>query len=264
MGSGLGHVNCAAQNGSETALADLTALVTGGARRLGRAVAEALCAEGVGVVVHYHRSEADARELVASVVARGGRAWAIRADLADEAEASRLVERAVELCGAPLDILVNSASTFDANRVMDFTAAQLAADVGVNAFAPLALCRGLAAQGRAGRIVNLLDARMVDYDREHAAYHLSKRMLFAITRMLALELAPGITVNAVAPGLVLPPAGETQDYLDRLAHTTPLQRHGSAHDVVSATLFLLRSEFITGQVLYVDGGRNLKGCMYGT
>ena len=111
--------------------------------------------------------------------------------------------------------------------------------------------------------MNLLDSRITDYDREHAAYHLSKRMLFALTRMLALELAPRTIVNAVAPGLILPPEGKDEDYLRRMAHTVPLNRHGDAGDIEQAVLFLLRCEFVTGQVIFVDGGRHMEGRVYG-
>ncbi len=110
----------------------------------------------------------------------------------------------------------------------------------------------------------MLDSRAFDHDPQHFAYHLSKRTLFAVTRIMAMELAPKVRVNAIAPGLVLPPAGKDESYLARLAHTNPLQSYGGPQDVVDALLFLLRSRFITGQVLYIDGGRHLKGAFYGS
>ena len=97
----------------------------------------------------------------------------------------------------------------------------------------------MAGQGITGHIVNLLDTRVTVYDKEHASYHISKRVLLTLTRMLALELAPKIAVNGIAPGLILPPAGQDEAYLQRLAHTNPLQRHGGPQDVVDAVLFLL-------------------------
>lgn len=240
-------------------LSGQVALVTGAARRIGRAIAEALGAAGVAVVVHYRASDNDAQALVEQLRADGHDAWRVRADLQDAGQASQLIARANDVCGRRVDILVNSASLFDTGRVMEFDALELEANIRINAFAPLLLCRGLAAQTTCGQVVNLLDARMNDYDREHAAYHLSKRMLQALTRMLALELAPDIRVNAVAPGLILPPPGEDERYLASLAHTVPLNRWGGAHDVVRAVMFLLQSPFVTGQIIYVDGGRNLRG-----
>ena len=145
----------------------------------------------------------------------------------------------------------------------DFTQEELLANLQVNALSPLWLCRAFAAQQRAGAVVNFLDTRISDYDREHAAYHLSKRMLHALTKMLALELAPRIRVNAVAPGLILPPPGQDETYLRRHINTNPLRRIGTPEGVAAAALFLLRSAFVTGQVIYVDGGRHLKGCVYG-
>jgi hypothetical protein len=125
------------------------------------------------------------------------------------------------------------------------------------------LCRGFAAQKRTGLIVNMLDTRILNHDEEHAAYHISKRMLFTITRMLALELAPQIRVNAVAPGLVVPPEGKDEYYLAKLAYTNPLHTYGSAEDVARAVMFLVHSDFVTGQVMYVDGGHHMLGRTYG-
>ncbi|MGB2824710.1 MAG: SDR family oxidoreductase, partial [Phycisphaerae bacterium] len=192
----------------------------------------------------------------------GRRAWVLRADLANVTEADSLMRRAVD-AGGGVDILVNNASVYLPSGVLDFGGADLLANVQVNAMAPLLLCRAFAAQERPGDIVNFLDSRIADYDRSHAAYHLSKRMLFSITRMLALELAPRIKVNAVAPGLVLPPVGRGEEFLAAHAHTNPLGRHGRAEDVTDAVLFLLRNSFVTGQVVYVDGGRHMKGSVYG-
>ena len=156
-------------------------------------------------------------------------------------------------------MLINNASTFPSDTLDTLTPDTLARNAHLHAVAPLVLSRRLAATGRPGAIVNLLDARVMDYDREHASYHLSKRMLLSLTRMMALEFAPRVRVNAVAPGLILPPAGETHDYLDRLAATNPLECHGAVEDVTEAVLFLLASPFVTGQVLFVDGGRHLRG-----
>ena len=246
----------------ERFLTGKTALVTGGARRLGRATALALAGCGADVVVHYCTSADEAGETAEAIRAAGRRAWVVQADLSDTNAADALGARAVEAAGG-IDILVNNASPFPASRVLGFTAADLAESVQVGAMAPLQLARALAVGGRASDIVNFLDCRIVDYDRAHAAYHLAKRMLFSITRMLALELAPRVRVNAVAPGLILPPPGADESYLAAHAHTNPLERHGEARDVTGAVLFLLRSGFITGQVIYVDGGRHMKGCVYG-
>ncbi len=243
-------------------LSGRTALVTGGARRLGRAIVEALSKADARVVVHYNSSSQEANDLVESLREQGRDAWSIAADLTETGQADRLLPRVSELCGRPVDVLVNNASIFPADSVLDVTAGSLSENMNLHAYAPLALARAMANQRRRGHILNMLDSRVVDYDRKHASYHLSKRALFTLTRMLAIELAPEIAVNAVAPGLILPPPGQDETYLRRLAHTNPLNRHGEAGDVVDAAMFLLGSSFITGQVVFVDGGRHLKGRVY--
>lgn len=239
------------------------ALVTGGAKRIGRAVALSLAQAGADVIVHY-RASRDAAEATAEDVRRAGRrAWSVQADLGDPTEAGQLMARAIDQAGT-IDILINNASAFTDDTVMDFTPENLHANVQLHAMAPLTLSRALAAQGiQAGDIVNFLDSRMEDYDHLHASYHLSKRMLWTITRMLALELAPAIKANAVAPGLILPPEGKDDSYLANLAHTNPLNRAGSVEGIAAALRFLVESDFITGQVIYVDGGRNIRGHVYG-
>ena len=243
-------------------LTDNVALITGAAKRLGRSTALALADAGVSVVVHYRDSEAEAAELCEAIESSGVKAWTLRADLSDTAEAESLYGRAVGAAGR-VDFVINNASFFGEDTVLDFALSDLMANINVHAAAPLLLAREQAKAGRPGAIVNFLDARMTDYDRNHAAYHLSKRMLFTLTRMLAVELAPAIRVNAVAPGLVLPPVGKDETYLASLAHTNPLHRYGAKEDIAGAVLFLLRSDFVTGQVLFVDGGRHMAGSMYG-
>ena len=247
----------------DSSLTNATALVTGGGRRLGRAIALGLAGAGASVVVHYGQSSAEADAVAAEARAFGVPAATVQADLGVPAEAEALVDRAAQAAGGPITILVNSASIFPSDTVLDLAPADLQRDVQVNAVAPLLLARSLAAGPQATDVVNLLDSRIADYDRLHAAYHLSKRMLFTLTRMLALELAPRVRVNAVAPGLILPPPGADESFLRQQAHTNPLNRHGSAEDIVSAVLFLLRSPFVTGQVIFVDGGRHMKGSVYG-
>ncbi|MCX5769698.1 MAG: SDR family oxidoreductase [Candidatus Hydrogenedentes bacterium] len=239
-----------------------TALVTGAAKRLGAATALELARHGANVVIHYGKSQAEANHVAEQISALGVRPWTLPANLGDPEAAEGLFDRAVRLAG-PIDILVNNASIFPRTGLATLSAADLHANIDVNALAPLLLSRRFFAQGRPGCVVNFLDARITDYDTEHAAYHLSKRMLFSLTRMMALEFAPAVRVNAVAPGLILPPEGEDQSYLERLAHTNPLGRHGDARDVTDAVLFLIRSEFVTGQVIFIDGGRHMKGALYG-
>ena len=250
------------QNG-ERAPSGGTALVTGAALRLGAAISRRLAAGGADLVLHCRSSREAAEGVADEIRAKGRRAWVVAADLDDPAQAEALLPRAVEAAGGPVTVLVNNASIFLRDRVTGFTLADLERNLRVNAWAPLVLSRALAAQGVPGAVVNLLDCRIHDYDEEHAAYHLSKRMLFSLTRMTALEFAPRVRVNAVAPGLILPPPGEDETFLVRMAHTNPLHAHGSPEGVAAAVDYLVRAPFVTGQVIHVDGGRHMRGRVYG-
>lgn len=237
------------------------ALVTGGAHRLGRAIALALADRGADVAVHYHHSAEDAEATCRELERAGVRAWGIRADLSRFDETEALFSTAEQNAGG-ITLLINNASIFPEHTLTEFTEEDLAQNVRVNAMAPLWLSRALFRTGRQACIINLLDSKMIGADDNHAAYHLSKRMLLTLTRMMAREFAPRIRVNAVAPGLILPPEGKDERYVDDLAHTLPLQRRGDAADVTAAVVFLAESPFITGQVIYVDGGRHLEGNLY--
>jgi pteridine reductase len=238
------------------------ALVTGAAKRLGRATALALAQAGVHIIIHHNSSVQAARELAKQIRAQGIKAWTLQADLNKNSECEELFTKA-EAAAGHIDFLINNASIFPRQRLTDFTEQELYENIQVNAVAPLLLSRRFAAQGRQGVIVNFLDTHITEYHASHAAYHISKRMLFTLTRMLALQYAPLVRVNAVAPGLILPPEGEDEDYLRAHADRNPLHTYGDENDVAEAVLFLIRSSFITGQVIFVDGGYHMKGSTYG-
>lgn len=246
----------------ERPLSGRTALVTGAGKRLGRAIALALAKEGVNIVAHYNTSRAETDSLVDECTRLGRRAHAVCADLSVPAEAEALAARAHDLAGS-LDIIVNNASVFPSDTLSTFTVASVEHNMMVNAVAPALIARAFASRAQSGDIINLLDARMDSLDEEHLSYHLSKRMLYTFTRLMALEYAPGVRVNGIAPGLVLPPVGKDQSYLESLRNTNPLESHGDPEDVAAAALFLLRTGFTTGQVIYVDGGRHMRGGVYG-
>jgi glucose 1-dehydrogenase len=238
-----------------------TALVTGGGVRVGRALALALAGAGCDLVVHYNRSAGPAERTREEAERLGVRAHAIGADLADAAAAEGLVAAAVERCGR-LDVLVNSAAIFPPGDTLETSgAAEFDELIAVNLRAPYLLSRAFAAAhrpGAPGRIVNVLDARVRRPGADHPVYRLTKRALWALTENLALALAPDITVNAVALGAILPPPGEDESYLERLAaERVPLRRPGSPAIVAENVLHLLRQDFVTGAVLPLDGGQFL-------
>jgi NAD(P)-dependent dehydrogenase (short-subunit alcohol dehydrogenase family) len=229
------------------------ALVTGAAKRLGRATALALAEAGADVVVHYGRSKGEAEDVRKEILAVGRRAWLLSANLASEKEAIRLVDQTFRIAGR-LDILVNNASIFPSNRLPSLTFAELRASLEVNAWAPFVLARRFVEKARGGHVVNFLDARISGANPEHAAYQLSKELLASLTRMMAVEFAPRFAVNAVAPGPILLPKGKGAAYLKTLRKRTLLKRIGTPADVADAVVYLTSSRYITGQVLFVDGG----------
>jgi hypothetical protein len=237
------------------------ALVTGGSKRIGFACAKGLAMEGADVVLHFNSSEKEANKSVKVLKEFSGKVSALHGDLNNPEVAETLVEKA-ESENGPIDILLNNASIFPEDQMLNCSLESLQTNVTVNAFAPLALARSMAKKGQQGTIINMLDARMNDYDANHFSYHVSKRMLSDFTRMMSLEFAPKIRVNAIAPGLILPPEGKDDSYLEGLASSNPLHAVGSVEDIVRTMLFLIESTFITGQTIYVDGGRHMKGKVY--
>jgi pteridine reductase len=239
-----------------------TLLVTGAAKRIGKSIALAAAAQGFDVAVHYKSSAKEAALTAEEIRDMGRRAFLVEGDFDDPEAASAVTARTIEQAGR-LDVLVAGASIFNQSNLLDFSLEELNREIRINAFAPLAMARAFHAGASKGVIVNLLDSRMNSYDKLHAAYHFSKRMLYDITRLSALELAPRFRVNAVAPGLILPPPGEPMSYLDEHKDENLLRRHGTPEDIAQAVMFLVENEFITGQVIYVDGGRNLLSSVYG-
>jgi pteridine reductase len=248
-------------------LAGRRALVTGSGLRLGRAIAGALADAGADIVIHYRSSREEAEEAVVELGGRGVSASLVQADLSDPEEAESLIDR-VWTAAAPIDLLVNSASWFPAGRLAELRFDRLVDILALNAWAPFALTRSLAQRLRASRaapdgaassgaVVNLLDTRIVGGDLPHAGYHLSKQMLADLTRMTAVEFAPELRVNAVAPGYILPPPGRDRDYLEERARSVPLARPGDPADIANAVVYLMRADYVTGETIFVDGGQNL-------
>jgi pteridine reductase len=243
-----------------TELEGMVALVTGGAVRIGKVLALALAGRGAAVAVHYGNSAAAAAETVATIRDSGGSAVALQADLRDISQAYLLMEQAAKRLGS-VDILVNSAAVFEPVGFLDTTELIWDEQFSVNLKAPFFLCRAFARQvgsGRPGQIINIADWRAIRPDPQSIAYSLTKAGIVAMTKGLALALAPNIRVNAIAPGSILPPPGRDEAYLEEIGRRTPLQRHGSTDELAKALLYLVSAEFVTGQVLFVDGGEHLE------
>ena len=243
----------------EKRLHGTVALVTGGAVRIGRALALALAGHGARVALHYGNSAEAASEAVAVIREQGGDALAIPADLRDHSQTEGLMEKAAAHFGK-VDLLVNSAALFLPGGVNDTTASAWDEQFAVNLKAPFFLSQAFARHvgiERTGQIVNIADWRGVSPDPRYLAYSLTKAGIVTLTTCLALALAPNIRVNAIAPGAILPPPDRDESYLDGLGKRIPLRRHGDPDDVATALLYLATAEFVTGQVLFVDGGEHL-------
>lgn len=236
------------------------ALVTGAGRRLGRAIAAGLAGRGARVALHHHTSTEGAAALRDEIRAAGGEAECFAADLTDAAAARTLPARVVERFGG-LDVLVNSAAVMHRLRFEETTPARWDEIVALNLRAVFFCTQGAAAalRTRRGKVVNLADVAGLEPWPGFAAHSVSKAGVVMLTRVLALSLAPDVTVNAVAPGAVLVPESYDDTERAELARTTPLRRLGVPGDAVSAVLYLLeQGDFVTGTVLTVDGGRSIR------
>jgi pteridine reductase len=241
-------------------LDDQVAIVTGGGRRIGQALCLALAKAGCSVVVHYSHSADEARDTLEQIAALGRDAQGVGADFEQPAAAAPVVIEAAYQRFGRADILVNSAAIFSAGSLASTTESDWDRNFAINLKAPAFLCHEFAARhepGRPAAIVNIADWRGLRPVPGHFAYTLTKAGIVALTRILALELAPDIRVNAVAPGAILPPPNAGPAYLERLASQVPLKRHGEPQDIANAVLYLLRSDFVTGEVLCVTGGEEL-------
>ena len=235
-------------------------LVTGAARRLGRAIALELGGHGYDVAVHCRASRADAEAVVAELVAAGADAAAFQADLAREEECRRLVPAVVERFRR-LDAVVNNASTFEYDGVETFTYAAMDRHWRSNTAPAIVLARALHAQlkgcAEIGCVVNLLDQKLWNPNPDHLSYTLSKAALQAATVALAQALAPQVRVCGVAPGVTLPSGPMTEAEFAAAHRLTPLERSSTPADIASAVRFLLGAPAITGTTLLVDGGQHL-------
>ncbi|EYS91756.1 short-chain dehydrogenase [Cupriavidus sp. SK-4] len=253
--------------GSQRATARGVALVTGGARRLGRAIALELAAQGWDVAVHCHRSVDEAEALATQIRALGRRAAVLRADLADEAATGRLVADCTAALGVPT-CLVNNASLFQYDVATSFSYASLDTHMRTNVAAPLLLARELhkalaaaagndkAAEPR-GVVINLLDQKLDNLNPDFLSYTLSKAALQTATVQLAQALAPRLRVVGVAPGITLVSGEQSEQSFRRAHRVTPLGQSSTPEDIAQAVAYLAQARAVTGTTLYVDGGQHL-------
>jgi NAD(P)-dependent dehydrogenase (short-subunit alcohol dehydrogenase family) len=236
-------------------------LITGAARRLGRAVALDLSQAGWHVVVHYRGSGEAARAVLAEIASFGGKAVSVSADLDDNAARHGLITHATQAAGAPLSALVNCAAMFEHDSIDTLTQEALQRHIALNSFTPALLAREFTEalpEDARGSVVNFLDFKLANPYPDHFSYTLSKYALAGATELLGRALAPRVRVNAVAPGYVLPAPGQSEAAFQRLHADTPLAYGPTPEDVAHAVRFLLENEAVTGQTIYVDAGRRFR------
>ena len=238
-----------------THLTGKTILITGAARRLGRIFALACGRAGADLILHHGHSPAEAESLRDELASLGRRAWVLAADFSHPENASQLIERANEL--SPLYGLVNSASIFESLSMQATSLDDWNNHLNINLTAPFLLSQAFAKHVKDGRIVNILDWRALRPGADHFPYTVTKSALAAMTKSLAVALAPNITVNGLALGAILPPS-DNPSASEKIIQSVPAKRWSTAGEVEEALLFLLSGPaYITGEIIHVDGGRHL-------
>jgi NAD(P)-dependent dehydrogenase (short-subunit alcohol dehydrogenase family) len=235
------------------------ALVTGAAKRIGRAIALDLAAMGWAIAVHYNRSEIEAGEVVREINQAGGRAVALHADLARETDAQALIPAAAAALG-PLTCLVNNASLFVMDKIETMTRTSWDGHLETNLRAPVVLAQAFAGQlptSAQGNIINMLDERVWKPTPYFLSYTVSKMGLWTLTQTLALGLAPRIRVNGIGPGPTLPSARQTPEQFAAQCRALPLGRGTSPEEICGAIRFILSAPAMTGQMIALDGGQHL-------
>jgi len=247
----------------------MTALVTGAARRLGRAMALELAEQGHDIVVHYSGSAEAAEATAADIRARGVRAVTMQADLLDHAATEALMPRAAEAIGQPITVLINNASIFEYDSIESFDRRSWDRHVDSNLWAPMVLTQAFAAQipdpvlaedgepEAQGLVVNMIDQRVRKLTPEFMTYTIAKMGLWAFTRTAAQALAPKIRVNAIGPGPTMQGARQSAEHFKAQREATVLKRGADPEGIVQALRYFLTARAVTGQLICVDGGQHL-------
>jgi pteridine reductase len=234
----------------------MTALVTGGAVRLGRSIVMGLVDLGYDIALHYHHSEDDARQVMRDVERRGSRCVLFRRDLSRGEGLDDFMRDVWNDCPR-LSVLVNSASAYAQANLTQTGIADFDYQIAVNLRAPVFLTKAFAGVVSEGLVINILDNKIFASQYQYTAYLLAKKALAEFTKMSALELAPRIRVNGVAPGVIVPASSRSAEYVEWRVAGIPLSRQGDVEHVIQAVSYLLTNDFLTGQILVVDGGESM-------
>lgn len=235
-----------------------TALITGASKRIGKAIVQHLASLGWNVAIHYNRSSGEAEKLRDELKQKfpQNEFDIFQANLMEEAEVQQLIPAVLKRFDS-LDLLVNNASVFEPSSLKETSVELLQRQMTINFQSPFLLCHDLANGCEKGLIINFVDTRITNNRSNFAAYSISKKALWELTKMAALEFAPNIRVNAIAPGVSLPPEDKDEKYLWKLAKDIPMQKPGGLEPILRSIDFILANDHLTGQLLFADGGENL-------
>jgi len=233
-----------------------TAIITGGSKRIGRSIALTLAGMGYDIALHYNNSKKDALAAQGMIKNHGVKCEIFKSDLSDPSQAAGLIKN-VQKNMKGLNLLVNNASIFKEKHFLNVKEKDFDNEFNINLKSPFFLSLQFAKSVKRGMIINLLDARVSKVHTAHFVYNLTKNALMHLTLMLAKELGPEIRVNAICPGPILPSPGENVNQLKKLAAKTPLKKIGDTSYINSGVKYLVENKFITGEMLYIDGGQHL-------
>ncbi len=239
-----------------------TALITGGAVRIGKEIALALAREGVNLIIHYNKANREAQNTVNILKKHRIKAEKIKADFSKPKQVEKLFDKIKEK-KIKIDILINNAAIFYPSTFRNIESEEFIKTYLINAYTPLALSKFFAKQTIKGDIINILDSRIKGINKKYLTYSLSKKTLHDITKLLAVELAPSIKVNAIAPGLILAQKDDNWDKSKLYNKRTLLKKKGKIADIIYGIMFLLKNPFITGETIFIDGGQKLISNIYG-
>jgi len=234
------------------------ALITGAAKRLGKEMTLHLASLGWNIAIHYNTSEKVAKQFQNHLATRypDQQFELFRTDLNQSVEVEQLISKVVETMGT-IELLINNASVFEP-ATLSLTLTELFdRQMNINFRAPFILTRNFAKICKIGVIVNFIDTRIVSNKSNYAAYSLSKKALWEMTKMAALEFGPNIRINAIAPGLTLPPEEKGEEYLWKLSENIAMKRPGGLEPILKSLDFIMNNNYLTGQLLFCDGGENL-------
>lgn len=234
------------------------ALITGASKRIGKALAEHLAEKGWNIAIHFNSSKASAIELAKLLSEKypEQKFETFKCNLAAINQVVELIPSVIKAFGN-IDLLINNASVFESGYLKETTLELYENQLNVNLKAPFFLIRDFSNHSKLGNVINFVDTRVTTNKSDFAAYSLSKKGLWDLTKMAALELAPNIRVNAIAPGVTLPPDEKDESYLMNLAKKIPMRKPGGIAPIIKSLDYILENDHVTGQLLFADGGENL-------